>query len=271
MRQDRELLLLPVMSLTLSALVVVGSAAAMVVTTTAAAAGGGASALHLLWLVAASVAAAVSAVFFNGAVVAGAHERLVGGDPTVRSSLRAAGRMWLPLLGWAAMSVALGVILGVVRSRGETVGRWLSLGAGVAWQLVSFLAVPAIVIDELGPVDAVRRSADLLRSSWGENAAANVGFWLVAAIAAAPALLTPFAAASRGTPSGLAVAMVAAGGLWIFAVVVVTSALSGVFQAALYLHASAAASDSSPAAGETFNAAILGSIVVESETSLPAG
>ena len=239
LRQDRELLLLPVLSLVVSAVVVLAAVVGgwMANRPEDAAAGDSMAVWYLVWLIAVSAVSAVVSVFFNGALVAGAHQRLSGGDPTVRSALAAAWRSVRALVGWAAVSVSVGLVLGVVRSRGGLLVRSLAAGAELAWQVVTFLVVPAIVIDREGPGSGLRRSTELLSGTWGENIAGNVGFGLLGVLAALPACLAPFAAASRGTPTEMAVLLVAAALVWVFVVVVVVTALRGVFQAALYLYA----------------------------------
>ena len=54
---------------------------------------------------------------------------------------------------------------------------------GVAWTLATFLVVPVLVTRDVGPIDAVKESAGLLRETWGENLIGNVGLGLVFAVA----------------------------------------------------------------------------------------
>ena len=46
---------------------------------------------------------------------------------------------------------------------------------GLGWSLATFLVVPVLVAEGLGPIDAVRRSSQLLKRTWGEQIAGNVG------------------------------------------------------------------------------------------------
>src|SRR5689334_9996109 len=49
-------------------------------------------------------------IFFQAAVIAGATERLRGGDPTVGSALSAAARKIGPILMWAVVAATVGTI-----------------------------------------------------------------------------------------------------------------------------------------------------------------
>jgi hypothetical protein len=50
---------------------------------------------------------------------------------------------------------------------------------GVAWTLATFLVVPVLVARDLGPIDAVKESARMLKQTWGENLVGNLGIGLV--------------------------------------------------------------------------------------------
>ncbi len=49
------------------------------------------------------------------------------------------------------------------------VGRLVVRLIGVAWTLASYFVVPVLAEEDLGPIEALRRSADLFRETWGEQ------------------------------------------------------------------------------------------------------
>ena len=61
--------------------------------------------------------------FFKGALVAGAHERFTGGDPTIGSSLSGASARLHRLLPWALMATTVGIILSIIERQGGQLGR----------------------------------------------------------------------------------------------------------------------------------------------------
>jgi hypothetical protein len=107
--------------------------------------------------------------------------------------------------------------------------------AGAAWDVVTFLVVPAIVIGENSAVDGLKQSGSLLKQTWGENLAARVGFGLLGMLAMIPAVLV---IALTGALGGVALAAgIVVAVLYVALVVVVMTALNAVFQTALYLYA----------------------------------
>jgi hypothetical protein len=232
LQADKELLVLPLLSGIASVIVAASFVVPIVLT-------GGAdqepTTLGYVLLFVMYVVLAFITIFFNAALVAGAHERLQGGDPTVGSALRAAASHAGRILPWAIVSATVSIILQAIQQRGGVAGRGIAGVAGLAWSLITFLVIPVIVIEGLGVGAAVKRSSALFKQTWGENVAARVGFGLLGFLLALPALLVVvvgFAAGTIGAGIGIAIAVV-----WLLAVTLVMASLSSIFQTALYLYA----------------------------------
>ena len=238
--KDRELLWIPVLSFLASAAVTAVVLALTFVTMSTTSSHGGTSmevnpAIIVVVLVWALLLGIIS-VFFNGALVAGAHERLTGGDPTVSSAVGRAFSRIGGLVPWALMTTTVGLILQTLRGRAGWLGRIVSHMLEMAWEVVTFLTVPAIVIDNVGAVEGLKRSASLLRQTWGENIAARIGFGLLGFLLILPAAVVVGLFVSSGWTVLMTVGLIAAGA-WVAVVVVVLTALNAVFQTALYLYA----------------------------------
>ena len=238
LKKDRELLAIPVLSFLVSAALLIPLV--FVAFATASTESGGADEASanpamVLIAVVATLGLSVISVFFNGALVAGAHERLAGGDPTVGSAIRKAFSRIGGLVPWAIMTATVGMILRALRDRAGWLGRVVISMIGMAWEVATFLVVPAIVIDDKGAWDGLKTSGSLLKSTWGENLAARVGFGILGFVAVLPAVLLMAVLGSLGGV-GL-IAGIVIGVVWIAVVVVVMTALNAVFQAALYLYA----------------------------------
>ena len=238
LRKDRELLLIPIFSFLASiavlALIWLPTLSAI---DTSALAGESEDPGAVLLVVGIITAMALSiiSVFFNGALVAGAHERLSGGDPTVRSAVGRAFSRLPGLLPWAILTGTVGLILQAARERAGWLGRFVVNMVGMAWQTATFLVVPAIVIDDHGAVSGLKASAALLKRTWGENIAARVGFGLLGFVAIIPAVLVVVATGALGGAALVLGILVAVP--YLALVVVVLTALNAVFQTALYLYA----------------------------------
>jgi hypothetical protein len=178
--------------------------------------------------------------FFTTALVGAAMVRLDGGDPTVGTGLRIAAGKWLPILGYAAIAATVGMILRGIEQRAGIVGRIVAGFVGVAWTLATFLTVPVLVAQDVGPVDAVKESAALLKRTWGEGLIGNGGIGLVGGLAMVAVMFIGAALVVFLAQAGLGTLAVAVGALALLAFVgiaLVQSALGGIYSAALYRYA----------------------------------
>ena len=178
--------------------------------------------------------------FFNSALVGAALIRLDGGDPTLRDGLRIASSKWVSILGYAAIAATVGLILRSLQERAGWLGRIVVGFLGVAWTVASFLVVPVLVSRDVGPLDAIKESALLLKKTWGENLIGQGGVGLVfslifVAMTVLGALAIVGAAMSgSGVVIGLVVALVV---IAFLLAALIHAALSGIYSAALYRYA----------------------------------
>ena len=143
------------------------------------------------------------------------------------------------IAGWALVSATVGMILKAIESRSERVGEIVAGLLGMAWSITTFFVVPILVVEKLGPIDAFKRSVSVMRDTWGESLAANFGIGLFTTLAALLGLL-PIAAGIamvNASPVGGGV-LIGIGVLWMMFVSLVSSALSSIALAALYIYAS---------------------------------
>ena len=191
------------------------------------------------WLFAWYVVQYFVVIFFNTALVGAAIELLAGGRPTVGDALRLAlGRIGA-ILGYAVISATVGVLLRALAERLGFVGRLIESMLGLAWTAATFLVVPILAAENIGPWDAITRSTALLRKTWGESLIGSAGISLVMSLGIA-------AVAAVGIGGGVllfqvnrvvGVAMVAAAVVAILLVILFTAALLAIYAAAVYCYA----------------------------------
>jgi hypothetical protein len=229
---DRELIALPFISLAATALIAAsffGPAAWLAATD-------GFGPLSAVLALLGYFALSFTAIFFNAALVSAADERMRGGDPSLSSAIEGARRRAGKILPWALLSASVSLVLRALEQRAGVVGRIVVGLIGLAWSLVTFLVLPILVIEGIGVRDAVTRSSQLFRKAWGEQVITNGGIGLVSMLALLPGVLVGALGIASGTPIVL-VPLVVVAALWVLTVLCVTSALSGVFQTALYHYA----------------------------------
>ncbi len=175
-------------------------------------------------------------VFFNTALVGAASIRLEGGDPTLRDGLRIAWQRKGRILEWALLSATVGVVLKLLEERLDLLGRLVVRLIGLAWTLASYFVVPVLALEDLGPVDALKRSAELFRKNWGEQVAGGFSFGLIFFLLALPGIALPVVGIVLGAGIGLFVGL-AVMILYFLLLAVVSAATQGIFAAALYRYA----------------------------------
>jgi len=175
-------------------------------------------------------------VFFNTALVGAASIRLDGGNPTLKDGLSLAWERKGVILQWAVLAATVGVILKIIEDRARWIGSLVAKLIGLAWALASYFVVPILAFEKLGPVDALKRSAQLFRKTWGEQVVGGFSFGLIFFLLAIPGFLLPVAGGMIAGMGGLiagAVVMI----LYFVLLAVVSSAVHGIFIAALYRYA----------------------------------
>src|SRR5690606_4534657 len=109
---------------------------------------------------------------------------------------------------------------------------------GLAWAIASYFVLPVIVTENTGPVAALKRSAAIIKKTWGEALTAQVGLF---AVMGAGAFLSGLLVTggtvlfNHGAVAGGI--LIALGIAAIFATIVVGATLQAILTAALYLYA----------------------------------
>ncbi len=180
-------------------------------------------------------------IYSNVALVGAAMIRLRGGNPTISDGLKVANSRISKIVSYAAISATVGVLLSMLRDNDSIIGRILAGIISFAWNVVTFLVVPVLVVEDIGPIDAIKRSGALLKRTWGEQIVANGGIGLVFGLITVAAVLViggPLLWLGIATESFALVAAAIVVTIVIVALIgVFSSALNGVFQAALYNYA----------------------------------
>src|SRR5256885_3107865 len=128
-------------------------------------------------------------IYFNAAVMGAAMIRLNGGNPTISDGLKVARANIRRIAGWALLTATVGLILRAIAERFGWVGRIVAGIAGAAWGVVTYLVVPVLIFEKIGPWAAVKRSGSLLRQTWGEAAGGDLTLGGLFVLLALPGLV----------------------------------------------------------------------------------
>jgi hypothetical protein len=187
------------------------------------------------------------ATFFNVCVVYTTKIRFEGGNATFGESLKFAfSRFWL-IVQWSLLAATVGLLMRLLENFARRLGRpgQIIMGIlialiGMAWTIVTIFVVPVLVYKGLGPVDAVKKSIQVIKKTWGESLIKAIGlgliqFLIMLGIIVAAGLLT-YGLSMMFEMKGLLIG-IGIGVLLLLLVGLVFSVASTIFNTALYVYA----------------------------------
>lgn len=175
-------------------------------------------------------------IYFNVAVIGCAMIRFEGGDPTVSDGFRTSNQNLGAILKWAMVSATVGMILRAIQSRARFAGRVIGAIAGLAWSLATYFAVPVLIYEKTSVFGAVKRSAHLLKSTWGEMIVGGIGLWAVFFLLGFLGVIPLMVCFVVGGMFGLVIGLVIAFIYWVI-LACICAAANIAFHAALYRYA----------------------------------
>lgn len=175
--------------------------------------------------------------FCNAALIGSTLKGLEGERPTVSEGFAFARERLGPIFGYSVIAATVGLLLSLLRERGGIAGNIAAAIGGTAWGLITFLVIPVLVAEKVSPVDGIKRSGSLLRRTWGEQIAGNIGVGLILFLIALVAGLIGAGITALLWEAGVEPVAVLTGMLTVLALVAIATvgtALKGIFSAALY-------------------------------------
>lgn len=169
-------------------------------------------------------------VFFNMALIHCTRLYFHGEEPTVAKGLRFSMSRIGAILAWAVFAGIIGTLLRILQENSGIVGKIIAKVLGVVWSVTTFFVVPVIAYENLGPLNAFKRSSQMMKEKWGESLAANFSLGLIQFIGIVVVGFVLFLAGSAIHP----VAGFALAGLGIFLVISIVSATQTIFISAVY-------------------------------------
>jgi hypothetical protein len=173
--------------------------------------------------------------FFNVALVSTASSRLAGKHATINDGLELAWQRKGQIFQWALLAATVGVLLRMIEERTAWLGRFVGGLIGMAWTFASYFVVPVLAAENVSPAEALQRSADLFRETWGQEVVSGFSFGLIFTLLAVPGIALPWFGRSLGPTEMLAGVALAV--LYWLLLSIVSAAVQGIFVAALYRYA----------------------------------
>jgi len=136
------------------------------------------------------------ATFFNVCVVYTAKKRFAGGNATPGETLKFALSKIHLIAMWSLLAASVGILLKVLETMarnskgiGKVVLMIIRGILGITWTIVTIFVVPAMVYDDLTPFKAIKKSVQVLRKTWGESLVRHFGLGMVQGVVTAIVLI----------------------------------------------------------------------------------
>jgi hypothetical protein len=169
-------------------------------------------------------------IFFNMALIHCTRMYFHGEQVSIKKGLQFSVSRIGAIFTWSVFAATVGTILRMLQENLGVVGKIITGIIGIVWSVATFFVVPIIAYENVGPFDAFKRSANLMRKQWGESLVANFSFALVQFIGVLVVSLALFFVGAIIHPFlGVALAMLGA-----FVVMAIISATQTIFISAVY-------------------------------------
>ena len=179
------------------------------------------------WIFLTYMTGSIIVVFWNSAIIASAHERLTGGDPTIMTGIKAAFSRIHIIILWGIIAGTVGLLLRVLRdaiSKNQKAHPALQVLAGiilflveVAWWVYTFFIIPMIVLEKKGVGDGLRDGRSLFGKTWGENVTSGLGIGLITLVGIIVSLLIGYLVFMTSPIAGIILAVTLIGILILWA------------------------------------------------------
>ncbi|ODS41375.1 MAG: hypothetical protein A7315_06460 [Candidatus Altiarchaeales archaeon WOR_SM1_79] len=234
LRKDKEIMLFPIISGIVCILVSISFIIPLFV-----AEGFGVGETGYIWYIGLFLYYLVSyfiVIFFNTGLIACAHIRLKGGDPTFSDGIAAASKNIGKIFAWALISATVGLLLRVISERSGTLGRFIVSMVGMAWNLLTFFVIPVMIFENQSALESIKKSGSLFRKTWGENVVGQITmglfFFILGAIGVIIGIILLILIGSIAFLPVLILVV-----LYLLAIAIVSASIDGIFKTALYIYA----------------------------------
>lgn len=118
-------------------------------------------------------------IFFNVALMHCVRQYFRGEEVVLRDGLSFSVSRVGVIFSWSVLAATVGTILKIVQEETGIVGKIITGILGVIWNIATFFVVPVLAYENAGPIDAFKRSAQIMKEKWGESLGGNFSFGLV--------------------------------------------------------------------------------------------
>jgi hypothetical protein len=243
MKKEKELFVFPILSIIFSALFLIAIAIPFVLSSGL---DNGLTVIHYVMIFVVYFGLAFVATFFNVCVVYTAKRAFANEEATFGNTIGYAFSKIHLIFLWSVVLATVGIILNLIEAGARKTkggGRFALMALksvlGFAWGLITMFVVPAMVYDDLIPFAAIKKSAGVLRKTWGESLVKgiSIGIFTFLFIILGAIVIIPIIIFTLGVSWILTLVLILVLIIYIFAVIMIFSVFEKIFDTALYVYA----------------------------------
>ena len=168
---------------------------------------------YMAWIFLTYMIGSIVVVFWNSAIIASAHERLTGGDPSIMTGIKTAFSRIHIIVLWGIITGTVGLLLRIARDAISNnqkahpavkilayIVLWL---VEVAWWIYTFFIIPMIVLEKKGIGEGLRDGRALFGKTWGENVVSGLGIGFMSIIGIVFSVIIGFLVMSFSPMAGI--------------------------------------------------------------------
>lgn len=112
-------------------------------------------------------------IFFNASLLSCTLHRLNGVPMNIAQGMGMAWRRWQKLLAWSLLSSTIGVILNSLEHSHQVIGSIIQALLGLAWSIGAYFVLPILLLENIGPIDALKRGYRVFGQGWRKTVSVN--------------------------------------------------------------------------------------------------
>ncbi|MEM9888087.1 MAG: DUF6159 family protein [Bacteroidota bacterium] len=117
-------------------------------------------------------------IFFNIGLVHCVGKVMDGEEMTISDGIEYARSRTTTILTWAALAATVGMVLNTIQERAGALGGIITSLIGMAWNITTFFVVPVLAYEDVTPIEAIKRSGQIVKEKWGESLGSGISFSL---------------------------------------------------------------------------------------------
>jgi len=116
------------------------------------------------------------ALYLNAALTHCTSQYFKSKPVSLKEGLHAASTHFLQLYNWNSYVGTIGIFFNLFQIILKKLSFYERMFCGLRWNIATYFAIPIIMSDKTGPVQTIKRSATLVRNTWGTNLRTHFGF-----------------------------------------------------------------------------------------------